>query len=81
MSPLLAPELRAIKNMGIKPNYSALSKKYGMDRHTVKAMYHRLDSPSPERKAKPFCSYSNFKHYVRKNGLGPPSQTPPAPAL
>lgn len=108
MNPLLAPELRAIKNMQIKPNYSALSRKYGMDRHTVKAMYDRLDSPPPERKAKPSCldavreeaasllsdpavsvmaaywylrnegkascSYSNFKHYVRKNGLRPAVQ-------
>ena len=37
MNPLLAPELRAIKNMGIKPNYSELSRKFKMDRHTIKA--------------------------------------------
>ena len=55
MNPLLAPELRALKNMQMKPNYSALSRKYGMDRHTIKAMYDRLDSPPPERKAKPSC--------------------------
>ena len=108
MNPLLAPELRALKNMQMKPNYSALSRKYGMDRHTIKAMYDRLDSPPPGRKAKPSCldavreeaagllsdpavsvmaaywylknegktscSYSNFKQYVRKNGLRPAAQ-------
>ena len=26
-----------------------------MDRHILKAMYGRLDSPPPERKAKPSC--------------------------
>ena len=105
MNPLLVPELRALKNMQLKPNYSSLSRKYGVDRHTVRAMYARLDEPPKERKAKPSCldpvrdeairllsdpavsvmaaywylknegaiscTYSNFKHYVRKNGLRP----------
>ena len=108
MNPLLAPELRALKNMQIKPNYSSLSRKFGMDRHTIKAMYDRLDAPPKARKAKPSCldalreevtsllsdpavsvmsaywylknegrtscSYSNFKHYVRKNGLRPETE-------
>ena len=53
MNPLLAPELRAIKNMGIKPNYSELSRKYKMDRHTIKAAYSRLDEPQKKRKERP----------------------------
>ena len=105
MDPLLAPELRAIKNMGIKPNYSELSRKFKMDRHTIKAAYMRLDEPPKPRKQRPSvldglrdeiagllsddavkvkaaywylcnegkvrCTYSNFKQYVRKNGLRP----------
>ncbi len=112
MNPLLAPELRSIKNMGIKPNYSELSRRFQMDRHTIKSMYDRLDSPPKGKKAKGSCldgvsaeiatllsdsavsvmgaywymrnegkvscTYSNFKHYVRKNGLRPEAsdQTP-----
>lgn len=99
----LLTELRLNKLMGTKPNYSALSRKYGKDRHTIKKMMETMDEPRKERKkrvsclddlreeivsmlANPAvsakaaywyfvnekgldCTYSNFKTYVRVNGL------------
>jgi transposase len=35
----LVGELMALKEMGVKPNYSALQKEYGVDRHTIKKYY------------------------------------------
>lgn len=32
----LLGELRIMKDYGIKPNYSALQREYGIDRHTIK---------------------------------------------
>ena len=35
----LLGELRIMKDYGIKPNYSALQREYGIDRHTIKKYY------------------------------------------
>lgn len=39
--------------MGIKPNYSELSRKFKMNRHAIKATYMRLDEPPKPRKQRP----------------------------
>ena len=44
---------RAIKNMGIKPNYSELSRKFKMNRHAIRATYMRLDEPPKPPKQRP----------------------------
>ena len=105
MNPCLATELRAMKNLLIKPNFSQLSRDYNKDRHTIKKMFESLDSEPKARKKRDSaldpiradieallsnklvsikaaywclqrekgveCTYSNFKQYVRKNGLRP----------
>ena len=35
----LTGELRLMKDFGIKPNFSSLSRTYGHDRHTIKKYY------------------------------------------
>lgn len=49
----LESELRFLKQMNIKPNYSALSREYGMDRHTIKKKMEGLDSPPRQKRPKP----------------------------
>ena len=46
----LTATLRSLKQMKMKPNYSALSKEYGKDRHTIKKMFERLDEPPKEQR-------------------------------
>ena len=47
-------ELRIMKDLGIKPNYSALQREYGIDRHTIKRYYD--NDGIPKRKARTQCS-------------------------
>lgn len=35
----LLGELKIYKELNMKPNYSALQRKYGIDRHTIKKHY------------------------------------------
>lgn len=49
----LESELRFLKQMNIKPNYSALSREYNMDRHTIKKKMEGLDSPPRQKRPKP----------------------------
>lgn len=49
----LESHLRFLRQMNIKPNYSALSKEYGMDRHTIKRRMESLDDPPKERRPRP----------------------------
>lgn len=46
----LVTALRSLKMMEIKPNYSSLSREFGMDRHTIKRMYERMDAPPRGRR-------------------------------
>lgn len=50
----LIGELRIMKELNIKPNISALSRKYKKDRHTIKKYYD--SSGVPERKKREFSS-------------------------
>lgn len=45
-------ELRIYKGMNMKPNYSALQRKYGIDRHTIKKYYVNDGIKHKERKPK-----------------------------
>ena len=45
----LESELRFLKQMNIKPNYSALSREYNMDRHTIQKKMEGLDSPPRQK--------------------------------
>lgn len=45
-------ELRIYKEMNMKPNYSALQRKYGIDRHTIKKYYVNDGIKYKERKPK-----------------------------
>jgi len=45
-------ELRIYKGMNMKPNYSALQRKYGIDRHTIKKYYVNDGIKYKERKPK-----------------------------
>lgn len=49
----LESELRFLNQMNIKPNYSALSREYNMDRHTIKKKMEGLDSPPRQKRPKP----------------------------
>src|SRR5574344_472210 len=48
-------ELRSLKNMEIKPNYSELSRRFKKDRHTIRKMYDSIGKGEKERKPKPSC--------------------------
>lgn len=50
----LIGEIRIMKELNIKPNISALSRKYKKDRHTIKKYYD--SSGVPERKKREFTS-------------------------
>ena len=41
----LMGEIRIMKDLGIKPNYSELARKYGVDRHTVRKYYEAGEIP------------------------------------
>ena len=45
----LKQELLIMKTLNIKPNYSALSRKYGMDRRTVKKYHEGYEGKSKTR--------------------------------
>ena len=47
-------ELRVMKDMGIKPNFSELARKYGIDRHTIKKYYEA--NGTIKRKGRPKAS-------------------------
>ncbi len=46
----LIGELRLMKDLNIKPNFSEMSREYGIDRHTIKKYYD--NEGIPERKKK-----------------------------
>lgn len=49
----LESHLRFLKQMNIKPNYSALSREFKMDRHTIKKKMEGLDAPPKGRRPRP----------------------------
>lgn len=56
----LLGELRIMKDLNIKPNFSALQREYGIDRHTIKKYYE--NDGIPLRKVR--NSYSKWNHYL-----------------
>ena len=42
----LIGDIRIMKELGIKPNYSELARRYGVDRHTVKKYYELGEMPT-----------------------------------
>lgn len=49
----LKSTLRFIEQMKMKPNYSELSRRYNMDRHTIKKMMEGLNDPPKGRRPRP----------------------------
>ena len=67
----LIGELYIMDQMGIKPNYSELSRQYGVDRHTVKK-YHingGIQRKIPERKSKFDPYYDEMVELVSRPGI------------
>lgn len=56
-------ELRIYKGMNMKPNYSALQRKYGIDRHTIKKYYVNDGIKYKERKPK-VSKYDNYEKEI-----------------
>jgi len=48
MNDNLIGELRIMKDLNIKPNFSAFQRKYGTDRHTI-SKYHANDGVTPRK--------------------------------
>ena len=58
----LLGEIRIMKDLNIKPNFSALQREYGVDRHTIKKYYD--NDGIPERKSK--NSQSKWDSYLEE---------------
>jgi len=56
----LIGELRIMKDFDIKPNFSALQREYGSDRHTIKK-YYEYDGIPPRKDRK---GYSKWDPYI-----------------
>ena len=46
----LVGHLMIMKDLGIKPNFSALAREYGTDRHTVKKYYENNGIPARKKR-------------------------------
>lgn len=58
----LIGELRIMKDLGIKPNFSALEREYGKDRHTIKKYYD--NDGIPHRKKR--CQTSKWDPFIKE---------------
>lgn len=56
-------ELTIMKQLNIKPNYSDLSRRYGLDRHTIKKYYDEGGKIIKQRKRK-HSKYDSFKEEI-----------------
>lgn len=56
-------ELTIMKQLNIKPNYSDLSRRYGLDRHTIKKYYDEGGKIVKQRKRK-HSKYDSFKEEI-----------------
>lgn len=68
----LIGELRFMKTLQIKPNFSDLSRKYNVDRHTIKKYYDADGIPMKSgrpKKSKWDCMFEDILYILDKPGV------------